>query len=108
MKENPAKRSYYKLYCKIKAAENTPVVLYVAADKQYTVRRMLEKERTRDKDYRNRSTHLLRFSNPTTVSITVMWHRLSGADLAQQASAGTLFLNVAEETSSANNSGGAQ
>lgn len=94
--QRPSKRRYYSLYCKIKAAENQPVVLHVPAAQQYTVKRMLGKERIKDKTLVQRDSHILRFSNATATSITVMWYKYSGVGIEQQVNAG-LFLNVEDE-----------
>lgn len=91
-------RMYQNLWQRIKAQVNKPVVLYVPKDKQYTVRRMIGKERWKDKTIEQRDAYILVYSNFTSTSMTVTWRQYSGATLAPLVDSGKpLFIDVQKE-----------
>lgn len=91
-------RMYETLWKKIKAQVNTPVIVYVPKDKQHTVRRMICKERWKDKTLQDRNACILVFSNITETSITVTWKQHSGAALGNLVNSGQpLYLDITKE-----------
>lgn len=91
-------RRYSSLWNKIKEQENNPVVLYVRKQQQYTVKRMLGKERWMDKTLEQRDSHVLELLGETSTTITLRWRKHSGVDISPLVDSGKpLFINVAEE-----------
>lgn len=90
-------RRYYNLWLTIKEQENLPVVLYVRKQQQYTVTRMIAKERWMDNSMKQRDSHVLQFFNATNTTITVCWRKFSGVELSALVDSNQpLYINVAE------------
>jgi hypothetical protein len=91
-------RRYLSLWNKIKQEENSPVILYVRKQQQYTVKRMLGKERWMDKSIVQRDSHILEFLEATNTTLTVRWRKYSGVELSPLVDSGKpLYLNVDKE-----------
>lgn len=91
-------RRYLSLWHKIKSQENLPVVLYVRKQQQYTVKRMLGKERWMDDSILQRDSHVLEFLETTNTTMTVRWRKYSGVELSSIVDSNKpLYINVANE-----------
>jgi hypothetical protein len=91
-------RRYLALWQKIKEQENLAVVLYVNKSQQYTVKRMLGKERYKDQTLLQRDSHVFEVLERTNNTMTVRWRKFSGVDVAPLVNNNQpLYINVAEE-----------